>query len=229
MCGIAGLIDFQGGRLEVHPLKNMTDAIAHRGPNDCGYFNDHNVAFGFRRLSILDLSLLGHQPMETHDKKFIIVFNGEIYNFKEIRKTLSSYGYLFKTECDTEVILYAFQHWGINCIQKFNGMFAFAIYDKQKKTVFLARDRLGIKPLYYSLIDGVLVFGSEMKVILQHPKFVRSANLEAISSYLTFRYPQGDTPVFKGIKRLNPGHTMKIDSSGISIKKYWEIPFFDNK
>ena len=228
MCGIAGLINFNTECLDYRPIKRMTESIFHRGPDDEGYFNDKYVAFGFRRLSILDLSM-GHQPMETDNGRHVIVFNGEIYNFKEIRKTLSIYGYSFKTNCDTEVILYAFQHWGIDCIQKFNGMFAFAIYDKQKKTVFLARDRLGIKPLYYSLIDGVLVFGSEMKVILQHPKFVRSANLEAISSYLTFRYPQGDTPVFKGMKRLTPGHTMKVDSSGISIKKYWEIPFFDNK
>ena len=229
MCGIAGLINFNIENLNHDPLKRMTESIVHRGPDDFGYFNDHNVAFGFRRLSILDTSMMGHQPMETNDGRYVIVFNGEIYNFKEIRKTLSSYGYPFKTNCDTEVILYAFKHWGIDCIQKFNGMFAFAIYDKQKKTVFLARDRLGIKPLYYSMVDGVLVFGSEMKVILQHPKFVRSANLEAISSYLTFRYPQGDNPVFEGMKRLTPGHTMKVDSSGISIKKYWEIPFFDNK
>ena len=228
MCGIAGLINFNTECLDYRPIKRMTESIFHRGPDDEGYFNDKYVAFGFRRLSILDLSM-GHQPMETDNGRHVIVFNGEIYNFKEIRKTLSIYGYSFKTNCDTEVILYAFQHWGIDCIQKFNGMFAFAIYDKQKKTVFLARDRLGIKPLYYSLIDGVLVFGSEMKVILQHPKFVRSANLEAISSYLTFRYPQGDNPVFEGMKRLTPGHTMKVDSSGISIKKYWEIPFFDNK
>ena len=229
MCGIAGLINFNTENLDCTPIKSMTDSIIHRGPDDEGYFNDKHVAFGFRRLSILDLSMLGHQPMETVSRSHVIVFNGEIYNFKEIREILSNKGYLFKTNCDTEVILYAFKHWGIDCIEKFNGMFAFAIYDKQKKTVFLARDRLGIKPLYYSLIDGILVFGSEMKVILQHPKFVRSANLEAISSYLTFRYPQGDTTVFEGIKRLSPGHTLKINSSGMSINKYWEIPFIDNK
>ena len=228
MCGIAGLINFNTEHLDISPIKHMTDSLFHRGPDDLGYFNDNYVAFGFRRLSILDLSM-GHQPMESNNGRYVIVFNGEIYNFKEIRKSLSNEGYSFKTNCDTEVILYAFQHWGIHCIQKFNGMFAFAIYDKKQKTVFLARDRLGIKPLYYSLIDGVLVFGSEMKAILSHPKFKKSANLEAISSYLTFRYPQGEFPVFENMRRLAPGHSMKVDISGININKYWEIPFFDKK
>jgi len=228
MCGIAGLINFNTEYLDPSPLKHMTDSIVHRGPDDNGYFNDKHVAFGFRRLSILDLSL-GHQPMETSEGDCVVVFNGEIYNFKEIRKTLSLKGYSFKTNCDTEVILYAFKHWGIDCVHKFNGMFAFAIYDKRKKTVFFARDRLGIKPLYYTIVDGVLVFGSEMKVILEYPGFKKSANLKAISSYLTFRYPQGDSPVFKGIKRLMPGHIMQISASGLKIKQYWEIPFFDHK
>ena len=186
MCGIAGIINFKSEPIDPRPIKNMTESILHRGPDDSGFFNDDNVAFGFRRLSIIDLEH-GHQPMESINGQYLIIFNGEIYNFKEIRKILSSLGYTFKTNCDTEVILYAFQHWGIDCIEKFNGMFAFAIYDKQKKTVFLARDRLGIKPLYYSIVDGILIFGSEMKVILKHPKFVKSANLSAISSYLTFR------------------------------------------
>lgn len=228
MCGIAGIINFKSEPIDPRPIKNMTESIFHRGPDDSGFFNDDNVALGFRRLSIIDLEH-GHQPMESINGQYLIVFNGEIYNFKEIRKILSSLGYRFKTNCDTEVILYAFQHWGIDCIEKFNGMFAFAIYDKQKRTVFLARDRLGIKPLYYSIVDGILIFGSEMKVILEHPKFVKSANLLAISSYLTFRYPHGEATVFNGIKRLSPGHSMKIDSSGISISKYWEIPFFDTK
>jgi len=167
--------------------------------------------------------------MKTSNDRYIIVFNGEIYNFKEIRKQLSSVGYSFKTECDTEVILYSFQEWGAECVNKFNGMFAFAIYDKKNKNVFFARDRLGIKPLYYAILGDTLVFGSEVKVILKHPQFVKSVNLEAISSYLTFRYPQGDSPVFNNIKRLMPGHSMVFSAEGASFSKYWEIPFIDKK
>ena len=228
MCGIAGIINFNSKPLDSSPIRAMTESIFHRGPDDSGYFKDDNVAFGFRRLSIIDLEH-GHQPMESVNGKYIVIFNGEIYNFKEIRKQLSSFGYVFQTNCDTEVVLYSYQHWGQDCVKKFNGMFAIAIYDKQNNKVFFARDRLGIKPLYYAKMGDTLVFGSEMKVILQHPNFIKSANLEAISSYLTFRYPQGDSPVFKNIKRLMPGHIMNFNAEGASVSKYWEIPFFDKK
>ena len=228
MCGIAGIINFKVSSLNSEPIRKMTDSIAHRGPDDSGYFYDNNVAFGFRRLSILDIKH-GNQPMQTSDGRYVVVYNGEIYNFKELRKQLIQKGFKFKTECDTEVLLHAFQQWGVDCVSKLNGMFAFAVYDKLKKKVFFGRDRLGIKPLYYALVGDNLLFGSEMKTILQHPSFRRSANLEAISSYLTFRYPQGENPVFKGIKRLMPGHTMAFSSDGVSISKYWEIPFFDKK
>ena len=228
MCGISGLVNFKSGELDVSPLKKMTQSIEHRGPDDFGYFNDKYVGFGFRRLSIIDVPN-GHQPMETEDKNYTIIFNGEIYNFKAIRANLKSHGYTFKTNSDTEVILFAFRHWGMDCVQKFNGMFAFAIYDKQAKKVYIVRDRLGIKPLYYAVVNDTVIFGSEMKVILQHPDFTRSANLKAISSYLTFRYPQGDSPVFDGMKRLMPGNIMEINERGFSISKYWEIPFFDKK
>lgn len=228
MCGISGLVDFKNGKLDVSPLKEMTKSIEHRGPDDYGYFNDKHVGFGFRRLSIIDVPN-GHQPMQTEDSSYVIVFNGEIYNYKAIRANLKLHGYTFKTDSDTEVILNSFKHWGADCVHKFNGMFAFAIYDKQDKKVYIARDRLGIKPLYYAMVNGALIFGSEMKVILKHPDFTRSANLKALSSYLTFRYPQNDSPIFDGMKRLMPGNIMVISESGFTISKYWEIPFFEEK
>lgn len=227
MCGIAGLINFKE-KVENSYVKDMTECLSHRGPDDSGYFSDNNVAFGFKRLSIIDVKH-GHQPMQTIDKDYTIVFNGEIYNFKEVRNVLNGYGYSFQTSCDTEVILYAYKHWGSECLNKFNGMFAFAIYDIKQQCVFIARDRLGIKPLYYASVGNTILFGSEMKAILQHPKFTRKANFNAISSYLTFRYPLGEQPVFDGIKRLSPGHSIMINRSDMSIKKYWEIPFYKNK
>ncbi len=228
MCGIAGIVNFKSNTFDTSHIKTITNSILHRGPDDSGYFTDNNVAFGFRRLSIIDLKH-GQQPMETINRQYVIIFNGEIYNFKDLRKKLISFGYVFKTDCDTEVLLNSYQHWGSECLQKFNGMFAFAIYDKKNKKIFIARDRLGIKPLYYALIGETLIFGSEMKVILKYPGFVKSANLEAISSYLTFRYPLGESPVFQGIKRLMPGCMMEFNIDGESLEKYWEIPFFDQK
>ena len=228
MCGITGLINFTEERVESSNLKGMTEVLSHRGPDDSGYFVDNNVAFGFKRLSIIDVRH-GHQPMQTIDKDYIIVFNGEIYNYKGIRDLLINHGYQFQTNCDTEVILYAYKQWGVKCLDKFNGMFSFAIYNKKEQCVFIARDRLGIKPFYYTLIGNMMLFGSEMKAILQHPKFTRNANYNAISSYLTFRYPLGDQPIFDGIKRLSPGHYIITDKSGYDITKYWEIPFIKNK
>ncbi|MBL1140616.1 MAG: asparagine synthase (glutamine-hydrolyzing) [Proteobacteria bacterium] len=228
MCGITGLINFKEEQVDHSNLKDMTECLSHRGPDDSGYFFDDNVAFGFKRLSIIDVEH-GHQPMQTIDKDYTIVFNGEIYNFKAVRDTLKGYGYHFQTNCDTEVILYAYKHWGRECLDKFNGMFAFAIYNKKEQCVFIARDRLGIKPLYYTFIGETMLFASEMKSILQHPGFVRKPNYNAISSYLTFRYPLGEQPVFDDIKRLSPGNFMILNKSGINIRKYWEIPFIKNK
>lgn len=228
MCGITGLINFKAEQIDHSNLKDMTECLSHRGPDDSGYFFDNNVAFGFKRLSIIDVEH-GHQPMQTIDKDYTIVFNGEIYNFKAVRDTLKGYGYYFQTNCDTEVILYAYKHWGRECLDRFNGMFAFAIYNKKEQCVFIARDRLGIKPLYYTFIGETMLFASEMKAILQHPSFVRKPNYNAISSYLTFRYPLGEQPVFDDIKRLSPGNFMILNKSGINIRKYWEIPFIKNK
>ena len=228
MCGLLGIVNFKNGSIEHFPLEKMTNTISHRGPDDYGYYNDTNVRFGFRRLSIIDIEL-GHQPLITENGNYIIIFNGEIYNFKEVRSKLLSEGYKFNTKTDTEVIVHAFDLWGKDCVNEFNGMFAFAIYDKCNKEVFIARDRMGIKPLYYAFIGETIIFASEIKAIIEYEEFKREADLKAISSYLTFRYSFGERTFFNGISKLLPGHSMTINKNNFSIKKYWSIPFHDTK
>jgi len=228
MCAISGFVNFRNKRLNGQYLKAITNVMAHRGPDDEGFFQDDHVSFGFKRLSIIDLQS-GHQPMSNKDETIWIVFNGEIYNFPELRDYLVSKGYVFRTKADTEVIIHAYEEWGGDCVAKFNGMFAFALYDVKRKKVLIGRDQLGIKPLYYALVKDILIFASEMKSILAYPDFVREENVAALSSYLTFRYTQLDQSVFKGIKRLLPGHYMEVTAEGIYFKKYWEIPFHEKK
>lgn len=228
MCGIAGIVNFNSESADLSFLKEMTDSISRRGPDDFGYYESRHVGFGFRRLSIIDIDN-GHQPMTSKDEKIALIFNGEIYNYKEIRKTLQSKGHKFVTQSDTEVIIYSYLEWGEKCVEHFKGMFAFAIYDRSKERVFIARDRLGIKPLYYAKTKNGFIFASEMKALLKDPSFKKEANLNALSSYLTFRYPIGDQPVFDNVKRLLPGHYMTVSSSGVSFHKYWEIPFHEKK
>ncbi|MBI3616059.1 MAG: asparagine synthase (glutamine-hydrolyzing) [Candidatus Omnitrophica bacterium] len=228
MCGITGGVDFQGLTLEDSLLKEMTRRMLHRGPDDEGFFRDPFVAFGFRRLSIIDLKN-GNQPMFNEDGNVVVLHNGEIYNFPELREMLIARGHRFKTHCDTEVIVHGYEEWGERCVEKFKGMFAFAIYDRGRKKMILGRDRLGIKPLYYAKIGRGLFFGSEMKAILTHPGFAREPQLSALSSYLTFRYPQGDQPVFAGMKRLLPGHLLVVTQEGERLVPYWEVPFYAKK
>ncbi len=228
MCGIVGAVNFQGRPLEPDLLRRMTDTLVHRGPDDEGYFSDAHVAFGFRRLSIIDL-VTGHQPMFNEDRTVVVVYNGEIYNFLDVRDELAARGHTFRTRADTEVLVHGYEEWGEGCVDRLAGMFAFAIYDRRRRRVVLGRDRLGVKPLYYAWIGGTMVFASEMKAILAHPEFDRQPRLSALSSYLTFRYPQGDRPVFANMKRLNPGHVMVVTPEGVSQERYWEIPFHPQK
>lgn len=228
MCGFVGIVNLSNKSLTNFPLEEMTDSISHRGPDDYGYFNDDDVRLGFRRLSIIDIDY-GHQPMQSTEGRYVVVFNGEIYNFKKIKSFLESKKYKFITSCDTEVILYAYDYWREKCVNEFNGMFAFAIYDKVDKSVFLARDRLGIKPLYYTKIDNTIIFSSEIKAILKYPQFKKVADLKSISSYLTFRYTYGDRTFFEGIKKLMPGHTMLLKNETHSINCYWSIPYHNYK
>ena len=204
----------------------MTDSLFHRGPDGCGYHNEPGLSFGHRRLSIIDLAG-GHQPMYSRDNSIVVTYNGEIYNFKEIRTELEQHGYVFSTNCDTEVILYAWDRWGESCVEKFNGMFAFAVLDKTKKTVFLARDRLGIKPFYYAeLPNKTVLFGSELKALLAFPGLPRELDHLAVEEFFAFGYIPEPKTVLTHVKKLPPGHTLliRLDSGRVeSPKQYWDI------
>ncbi|MCU0643736.1 MAG: asparagine synthase (glutamine-hydrolyzing) [bacterium] len=228
MCGICGIVySDREQQVEQSLLKNMCDAIVHRGPDDDGYYTDRHVGLGMRRLSIIDLST-GKQPISNEDGKIWIVFNGEIYNHKEIRKELEHYGHHFKTQTDTEAIVHAYEEYGENCVQKLNGMFAFAIWDQRKNQIFLARDRVGIKPLYYFFDKKRLVFGSELKSILQAGEIPRRIDLQALDNFLTLEYIPAPLSIFQDIRKLAPAHTLTFKNNDISIREYWDVELKTN-
>lgn len=235
MCGICGYMNLNGERASQAVLRKMTDAIVHRGPDGEGYYNDRTVALGHRRLSIIDLSDNGKQPMLSTGGNYVIVYNGELYNFKELREELFELGYRFQSTCDTEVVLYAYVEWGKACLDRFNGMFAFAIYNKVKQEIFCARDRYGIKPFYYAMINNTFLFGSEQKAIYEHPLFKHDLDLEAVVEYFTFQNILTDKTFEKSIKILEPGccFSISIHNPEIRIERYWDFHFaeqaeFDN-
>jgi len=227
MCGIAGF--FSADRVVNRDLiRSMTDRIAHRGPDDSGVFCDEFVALGFRRLSIIDLAH-GHQPMPNEDGRLQIIYNGEIFNHTDLRPALEAAGHIYRTRCDTETIVHAYEQYGAECVTRFRGMFAFAIWDKQARTLFCARDRLGIKPFYY-WTDGVtFVFGSEIKALLVHPIVRAQFDQDGLAEYLAFGYLSGEQTMFRGIRKLMPGHTLKVELSPthqlvLSHNEYWDVP-----
>jgi asparagine synthase (glutamine-hydrolysing) len=224
MCGITGFVSDISDKEDV--VRSITDLLHHRGPDDSGYFVDGDIALGHRRLSIIDLSG-GKQPME--DEKYVIVFNGEIYNYATLKKALVSKGYSFKTSSDTEVLLKMFAEYGEKSLELLNGMFVFAIWDKVEKKLFIARDRLGIKPLYYANVNGSFVFASEVKSILAFPGFEKELNKKVISSYFQYRYILGEETLFKGIKSLLPGYHLFLENDSPRIEKYWELPVATSK
>lgn len=219
MCGIAGIYGVSDKPL----LKRMCDVIEHRGPDDSGYYVDDAVSIGMRRLSIIDLAG-GRQPIFNEDGSIVVVFNGEIYNFRELRYDLEQMGHRFATDSDTEVIVHAYEEYGYNCLDQFNGMFAIALWDMDRRELFLARDRVGIKPLYYAVIDGILVFGSEIKSILQYG-IAREVDARALVDYFTLRYVPAPRTMFKGIRKLEPGCYMVVNDYGMQQKKYWSLEF----
>lgn len=228
MCGINGF-----NFLDKLLIAKMNNAIAHRGPDQEGVagFKNPDLSLGHRRLSIIDLSENGRQPMSSKDERIWIVFNGEIYNFLEIRKELESKGYKFKSKSDTEVIIYSYKEWGFDCISKFNGMFAFCIYDADNKILFLARDRLGIKPLYYFLKDNHFIFSSEIKGILEHD-IKREIDLEGFDEFIALEGNFCGKTLFKDISELLPGYSMifDLDKKEIKeIKQYWDVSIKENK
>lgn len=224
MCGICGVVGVSDKEL----IKRMTDVVSHRGPDDEGYFLDDDVSLGHRRLSIIDLKG-GHQPMHNEDESIWIVFNGEIYNYLDLRGYLEKKGHRFYTSSDTEVIIHAYEEFGDECVKKLRGMFAFAIWDMEQKKLFAARDRVGIKPFYYTTQNKKFFFGSEIKSILQDDEIKREVDLESLNEYITFGYVPGPKTILKHIYKLLPGHTLTFSDNEVKIKKYWTLRFSHDK
>src|SRR5579863_433026 len=225
MCGIAGVLKFgESAPVEDDILRRMCAAMAHRGPDDQGTYTERGAGLGIRRLSIIDLAT-GHQPITNEDGTLWIVFNGEIYNHAALREHLIARGHRFRSHCDTETILHLYEERGRECVRELRGMFAFAIWDSRKRCLFIARDRLGIKPLYYRLTQGLFLFGSEIKVILAHPDVQGDFNRAVLPEYLTFGYLSGTETFYRGISKLMAGHWLEIDEHGkIRIEQYWDVP-----
>ena len=221
MCGICGIFDFTGNLIDQEIIRRMNSAIVHRGPDGEGEFFDKEVGLGHRRLSIIDVGG-GGQPIGNEDGSIQVVFNGEIYNFIELRDELQKFGHQFRTHSDTEVIVHSYEQWGIQCVKRFNGMFAFALWDARKRELFLARDHLGIKPLYYVTIGNQFLFASEIKSLLQHTDFTREVDIDALAELFTFRYVPSPKTLFKNILKLPPAHTLVVSRSGIQIERFWD-------
>jgi asparagine synthase (glutamine-hydrolysing) len=228
MCGIAGYFNTDGEPASAVVLKRMTDVIAHRGPDGEGFYTDGFVALGHRRLAIIDLSPLGHQPMATPDGRYFLTYNGEVYNFHELRVELEAKGHTFRSRTDSEVVLHAYAEWGAACVHRFNGMFAFAVWDKVKLELFLARDRYGVKPLYYCFVGNTIVFGSESKALLAHPSVSRGLDQEALVEYFAFQNFFTDRTLFENIRILPAGCTLTTSlgkSDRPAPARYWDFEF----
>ena len=225
MCGFVGYISKHKKKEET--IKKMNDTIIHRGPDDEGYYIDDNIAMGFRRLSIIDLSH-GSQPMYNEDKSMVITFNGEIYNFKELKEDLIKKGHKFSNNSDTEVIIHGYEEYKEEIVKKLRGMFAFVIWDKNNKELFGARDYFGIKPFYYYNDNNTFIYGSEIKSFIPNPSFKKEMNKEALKTYLTFQYSALDETFFKGVYRLKPGHYFKYKDHKLTIDSFFEYSYEEN-
>lgn len=229
MCGITGIFHLNGDPVSPALLRSMTKALAHRGPDGEGFVMDTVIGLGHRRLAILDLSAAGHQPMTTPDGNFILTYNGEVYNFRELRRELERLGHSFCSRTDTEVVLRAYVQWGPECVTRFNGMFALALWDKTRQELFLARDRYGIKPLYYTFNGDSFVFASEQKAILTHPAISREIDLEALLEYFTFQNIFTDKTLLKGIRLFPAGCYARLPlgstTKSLALTQYWDYDF----
>ncbi|EJM82759.1 asparagine synthase (glutamine-hydrolyzing) [Pseudomonas sp. GM60] len=233
MCGIAGLIHLDNNPVSPAILQRMTDAIAHRGPDGEGHWIEGNIGLGHRRLAIIDLSPAGHQPIASVSQRYVMVYNGEVYNYRELRTELETLGYQFRSRTDSEVVLNALIAWGVKALERFNGMFGLALWDRQEQTLLLARDRYGIKPLYYSMQGQTLAFGSEQKAILAIPEFRRSLDKEALLEYFTFQNIFTDKTLLNDVKLMPAGHYAVLDlkrkSPSLQFTQYWDYDFCEPK
>jgi len=228
MCGVTGVLNLDGEPVSRVILHKMADAIAHRGPDGEGFYVEGPVGLGHRRLSIIDLSAAGHQPMASRDQQVVISYNGEVYNFQELRVELESLGHQFRSATDSEVVLNAWVEWGAGCVRRFNGMFAFAVWDKREQSLFLVRDRYGIKPMYYACFGRTFLFGSEQKAILEHPSVTRTLDGKALLEYFTFQNIFTDRTLLRGVKLLPQASVARIavDGSGEpQVIRYWDYRF----
>jgi asparagine synthase (glutamine-hydrolysing) len=227
MCGIAGFLSSRPTAGIEAILRRMTDAIRHRGPDDCGFYHDEYASLGHRRLSIIDVAG-GHQPMANETRSCWIVYNGEIFNHLDLRPELEKAGHRYRSRCDTETILHAFEEYGPSSLSRYRGMFSFAIWDKEAKTLFCARDRLGIKPFYYYWNGATFVFASEIKALLEHPSVPTALEESLLEEYLAFGYSSGGGTLFRGIRKLLPGHHLTLSLSGpepaLTLERYWDAP-----
>jgi asparagine synthase (glutamine-hydrolysing) len=224
MCGFAGVLNLDGQDADPALLARMAQEIAHRGPDDQGVETSGPCGLGFRRLSIIDLSAAGHQPMRSADGRWTIVFNGEIYNYRELRAELLASGAQFRSHSDTEVLLHLYERHGSEMLSRLRGMFAFAIWDKRERSLFVARDRVGIKPLYYLLLPGErLYIASEIKAIVADPRVKRAVEPRALMQYLYFGHSSAPLTMFAGIQKLPAGHLMVVKDGQVSQRKYWDV------
>ncbi|MBI2683440.1 MAG: asparagine synthase (glutamine-hydrolyzing) [Acidobacteriales bacterium] len=225
MCGICGVLNLdRRNPVDRVVVAAMNQRIVHRGPDEDGYFVEGPVGLGMRRLSIIDVAG-GHQPITNEDQSVFLIFNGEIYNHKKVREGLIARGHRYRTQSDTETVVHGYEEYGVDIVQHLQGMFAFAIWDARRKSLLIARDRLGIKPMYYLTTPQALVFGSEIKAILAYPGVTAGLDRDVLSEYLAFGYIAGEQTLFKGVRKLQPGHTMEIAESGeITIRQYWDLP-----
>ncbi|MGH8177835.1 MAG: XrtA/PEP-CTERM system amidotransferase [Steroidobacter sp.] len=232
MCGITGIVDLTGRRsIDERLLQAMNARLSHRGPDGDGFHFEPGVGFGHRRLSIIDLEG-GRQPLYNEDNTVVVTFNGEIFNFMEIEAELLKLGHTFRTRCDTEVIVHAWEEWGERCLDRFNGMFAFALWDIRKQQLFIARDRLGVKPLFYTLLpNGLLLFASELKSIMVHPDVQRRIDPQAVEEYFTFGYVPDPKSIYREVKKLEPGAyiSVKRGTTKIAPVRYWDVPLFGDR
>ena len=221
MCGIAGIFDSTGRPVDRALLEKMISRIRHRGPDGAGIFLSKGIGLGHRRLSIIDLEG-GSQPLMNEDGRLQVIFNGEIYNYIELREELEREGHVFKTHSDTEVIVHGYEEWGLECVSRFNGIFAFALWDSNLSRLFLARDHLGVKPLYYISLGRRFLFASEIKALLADPECPREVDIKALGELFTLRYVPSPDTLFNRIKKLQPGHLMVMDAGGVQVHRYWD-------
>jgi asparagine synthase (glutamine-hydrolysing) len=224
MCGIAGVCDLADRPVDAQLVRRMIEAVRHRGPDDNGVWIDGHVGLANARLSILDLTAAGHQPMRSEDGATTLVYNGELYNFRELASELERVGHRFNSRSDTEVVLRSYEAWGRDCVERFNGMFAFAVWDARDRSLFVARDRFGIKPLYWTIYDSRLLFGSEIKTLLESG-LPRSVCIPALIEYFTFLNLLSDLTLFDGIKLLPPGHRMIAKDGRVTVEQWWDLVF----